>query len=381
MSVFDFDRPVDRRNTASLKWDKYAGRDILPMWVADMDFVSPPAVIDALRERIDHGVMGYTRPPLSLVETVVEVLKQRYGWEIEPEWIVWLPGLVTGLNVACRSVGGDGDAVVTATPVYPPFLHAPPLAPRTLVSIPLLLDDKGWHWDLAQFEAKLTPRTHLLLLCNPHNPVGRAFHREELLDLMAICERHDVIVCSDEIHGDLILEPGRRHIPTATVSPVSQERCITLMAPSKTFNLPGLGCAFAVIPNEPLRRRFRKTMTGIVPSVNLLGYTAAEAAFRHGWDWHRELLDYLRQNRDLVHQAVSRMPPLKTFLPEATYLTWIDARDMEVANPAAFFEAAGVGLSDGKDFGAEGWLRLNFGCRRALLEEALGRMQQAIEKR
>jgi cystathionine beta-lyase len=381
MTAFDFDRPIDRRNTASLKWDRYAGRDILPMWVADMDFASPEAVIQALHERVDHAVLGYTRPPASLNEATVDALQQQYHWAIRPEWIVWLPGLVTGLNVACRSVGHDGDGVVTATPVYPPFLKAPGLCRRQCATVPLALDQAGWHWDLERFEASLTPRTRLLLLCSPHNPVGRAFRYDELAALIEICERRDVVICSDEIHGDLILEPGRRHIPTAAVSPAAHDRCITLMAPSKTFNIPGLGCAFAVIANDRLRRRFRDAMAGIVPEVNLLGFAAAEAAYRYGWEWHRALLDYLRQNRDLVYQALTRMPPLRTYLPEATYLSWIDARGLDVTDPAAFFEAAGVGLSDGKDFGAEGFLRLNFGCRRSLLKEALERMRRALANR
>ena len=381
MNEFDFDHPIDRRDTSSLKWDKYAGQDILPLWVADMDFASPPAVIDALHNRIAHPVLGYTRPPRSLVETVVDALEQQYAWPIQPEWIVWLPGLVTGINVACRSVGEDGDGVVTATPVYPPFLKAPKLSRRELVTVPLVLDETGWHWDVERLEASLTERTRLLLLCSPHNPVGRAFRPEELQDIVDICERHDVVICSDEIHGDLILEENRRHIPTAALSDAAHERCITLMAPSKTFNIPGLGCAFAVIGSERLRRRFRSAMAGIVPDVNLLGYTAAEAAYRHGWDWHRALLEYLRRNRELVYQTIRDMPPLRTFLPEATYLAWIDARELDVPDPAAFFEAAGVGLSDGRDFGAEGYLRLNFGCRQSLLQEGLERMRKAVAGR
>ena len=381
MDDFDFDRPIDRRDTASLKWEKYANRDIIPMWVADMDFAAPTVVLDAMKTRIEHGVLGYTRPPTALIETVVDMLQQQFAWRIAPEWIVWLPGLVTGINVACRTAGSDGDSVVTAVPVYPPFLSAPGMARRELITVPLREDDSGWHWDLERFEASLTPRTRLLLLCSPHNPVGRAFRRAELMDLIDICERHDVIICSDEIHADLILDPARRHIPTASINPAGHERCITLMAPSKTFNIPGLGCSFAVIGNDRLRSRFRQAMAGIVPDVNVLGYTAAEAAYRDGWDWHRALVDYLRQNRDLVFLEISRMPALQTTLPEATYLAWIDARGLSIKNPTAFFESAGVGLSDGKDFGAEGFLRLNFGCRRALLEDALARMQGALINR
>lgn len=379
--AFDFDRPVDRRGTASEKWDKYAGRDIIPMWVADMDFAAPRPVLEALHARIEHGVLGYTHAPEPLLETVVQTLGRQYGWSVQPEWIVWLPGLVTGINVACRTVGREGDGVMSAVPVYPPFLSAPGLAGRTLVAVPLKQAGQGWHLDLEELEARLTPQTGLLLLCSPHNPVGRVFRRRELEALVDICARHDVVICSDEIHCDLILEPGLQHVPTAAVGAEALRRCITLMAPSKTFNLPGLGCSFAVIADQGLRRRFRKAKAGIVPHVNLMGYAAAEAAYRHGWAWQGALLDYLRGNRDLVFESVCRMAPLQTWLPQATYLAWIDARGLDLEDPAGFFEAAGVGLSDGRDFGAPGFLRLNFGCRRALLEEGLQRMGQALANR
>jgi cystathionine beta-lyase len=374
----DFDRPIDRQGTASLKWDKYAHRDIIPMWVADMDFAAPSVVLDALHQRIDHGVLGYSRPPASLDQAVVDRLQQQYEWTVDPEWIIWLPGLVTGINVACRAIGSTGDGVITATPVYPPFLTAPGHAGRECLTVPLSLDAGGWHWDMDRLENSLSPRTRLLLLCHPHNPVGRVFRPDELKDLIDICARHDLVICSDEIHCDLILDPACRHIPTATINPAAQERCITLMAPSKTFNIPGLGCSFAVISDAALRRRFHRAMAGIVPDVNVLGFTAAEAAYRRGWDWHRDLLDYLRVNRDLVYDTIQRLAPLKTTLPEATYLAWIDARGLEGDPPAAFFESAGVGLSDGADFGGKNYVRLNFGCRRTLLEEALARMERAV---
>ena len=380
-AAFDFDRPVDRRGTASQKWDKYAGRDIIPMWVADMDFAAPAPVLEALHARIDHGVLGYTHAPESLLETVLQTLAQQYDWRVQPEWIVWLPGLVTGINVACRAVGREGDGVISAVPVYPPFLSAPGLARRTLETVPLKPAGQSWHLDLDALEACLTPQTRLLLLCSPHNPVGRVFRRRELEALAALCARHDVVICSDEIHCDLILAPGLRHVPTAAVGAEALQRCITLMAPSKTFNIPGLGCSFAVIADEGLRRRFRKAKAGIVPHVNLMGYAAAEAAYRYAWPWQEALRDYLRGNRDLVFETVSRMAPLQTWLPEATYLAWIDARGLDHDDPAGFFEAAGVGLSDGGDFGAPGFLRLNFGCRRALLQEGLERMEQALADR
>jgi cystathionine beta-lyase len=378
--TFDFDTPPDRRRTASLKWEKYAGRDVIPLWVADMDFPSPEPVHQALRERIAHGVLGYTQPPATLVSAVREYLFDHFAWEIAPEWLVWLPGLVTGLNVACRAVGEPGDAVATATPVYPPFLSAPGNAGRRLVRVPMVIDHDHWHWDFLHLEAAAGPRTRLLMLCNPHNPVGRVFTPAELERLVDWCVRRDVFICSDEIHCDLVLDDHRRHVPTATLNAAARERTITLMAPSKTFNIPGLGCAFAVIAAARLRRRFRRAMAGIVPSVNLLGYVAAEAAYRHGWPWHQHLLEVLRANHDRVQTAVARMPAIRTWPVEATYLAWLDARATGIEQPNTFFERAGVGLSDGAEFGLPGFVRLNFGCPPALLDKALGRMAAALDQ-
>ncbi|HEX8989036.1 MAG TPA: PatB family C-S lyase [Rhodocyclaceae bacterium] len=377
--MFDFDRPIDRSAGDSIKWDRYAGRDIVPLWVADMDFAAPPAVLEALHRRIDHGVFGYGHPWPSLVDAVVAHLEREYGWQVEPNWIVWLPGLVTGLNVACRAVGTDGDAVFTATPVYPPFLSAPANSRRRAVSAPLVRDEEGWAWDWAGVDGVLrAARPKLFLLCHPHNPVGRAWREDELRQVLALAEKHDLIVCSDEIHCDLLLEPGLRHAPFAALSEAAARRTITLMAPSKTFNIPGLGCAFAVIPDVGLRGAFHRAMDGIVPHVNTLGLVACEAALREGAAWRQELLAYLRGNARLVAKFVDTQPLLAATPVEATYLAWIDARGLGVANPQRHFEAAGVGLSDGADFGAPGFVRLNFGCRRALLEEALARMEKAL---
>jgi cystathionine beta-lyase len=369
-----FDAPIDRRNSDSIKWRKYAGRDVLPLWVADMDFAAPPPVIDALQRRIEHGVFGYGGPWPSLTESVLAYLESEYQWRIEAEWIVWLPGLVTGLNVACRAVDGE---VLTATPIYPPFLSAPHFSGRKLNRAELASTDDGWRFDLTALNAAVTAETKLFLLCHPHNPVGRCWSRDELLELAAFAEANDLIVCSDEIHCGLILDADKRHIPFASLSPEAAGRSITLMAPSKTFNIPGLGCAFAVIPDARLRHRFEHAMHGIVPHVNVLGLAACEAAYRDCADWHRELIGYLRANRDLVVSTVNRKNGAKMKSVEATYLAWIDVRELGLAKPAAHFEAHGLGLSDGADFGAPGWLRLNFGCPRSTLEEALIRFDNA----
>jgi len=371
-----FDTPIDRRNTDSIKWSKYAGRDILPLWVADMDFAAPPAVLDALQQRIAHGVFGYGGAWLSLTESVLTHLETEYGWSIESEWIVWLPGLVSGLNIACRAVDGE---VLTATPIYPPFLSAPHFSGRRLNRAELGCSDGHWHWDKIVLKNALTAATRLFLLCHPHNPVGRCWSREELLDLASFAEENDLIVCSDEIHCGLILDADKRHIPFASLSPEAAKRSITLMAPSKTYNIPGLGCAFAVIPDAGLRRRFQHAMNGIVPHVNVLGLAACEAAYRDCAEWHRELLAYLAGNRDRVTAAVNVEKRVKMSHVEATYLAWIDVRQLGLAHPAAHFEAHGLGLSDGTDFGAPGWLRLNFGCPRSTLEEALKRFSKACQ--
>ncbi len=372
--VFDFDTLIDRRGGDSLKWNRYAGRDVLPLWVADMDFSAPPAVLAALHQRVNHSVFGYSEPWPALVDSVLGHLQREYAWRVEPEWLVWLPGLVSGINVACRAVNGS---VLTATPVYPPFLSAPRLAGRELVTAALCLSDGHWGWDFEAIEAALKPDTRLLLLCHPHNPVGRAWHAAELTELADFCQHHDLIVCSDEIHCGLLLDADRQHIPLASLNDDIAQRCITLMAPSKTYNIPGLGCAFAVISDPTLRRRYRGAMHGIVPEVNVLGLAAAEAAYRDCDDWHRALIAYLRANRDQVEAAVAAMPGLTMTHVEATYLAWIDARELDVADPVGFFEAAGVGLSNGVDFGLPGWVRLNFGCSLQTIDSAIERLKTA----
>ena len=374
-----FDSPIDRRNTSCLKWDKYQGRDVIPLWVADMDFASPPAVIDALRQRVEHGVFGYTLPPRQLVSTVQEMLQRDFGWSVNPQWIVWLPGMVSGLNVACRAVGSPGDAVHIFAPVYPPFFSAPRHMDRALVTHDLHNVNGRWTIDTAEFNSRLTARSRMLMLCNPHNPVGRVFDRDELTQLAEACCRHNMTICSDEIHCGLVLDEAKRHIPIATLSAEIAARTITLMAPSKTYNIAGLGCCFAVISEPELRHTFTRSMAGIVPDVNALGYAAALAAYRNGGEWLCDLLVYLRVNRDIVDASIRAMPGLSVSHVEATYLSWIDTRGAGLSNPVQFFESAGVGLSNGKDFGAPGFVRLNFGCPRSVLEEALRRMRGSAE--
>jgi cystathionine beta-lyase len=381
--TFDFDQPVDRCGTASLKWDRYAGRDVIPLWVADTDFASPPAVLEALRSRIDHRVFGYGQAPRELVDVVLARLQREYAWVVTEADLVWLPGLVTGLSVACRALAGPGEAVLTSTPIYPPFLSCPPAMGCGLQTAPLLwtaADGRAggrWVFDWERFEQAITPATRVFLLCSPHNPCGRLWERAELERLAEVCARRDIVIVSDEIHNQLILERGRPHVPTATLAPEVAARTITLMAPSKTYNLAGLGCAFAVITDPELRRRFTHAAHMIVPHVNVLGYVAALAAYRDGDDWLRAQLDYLRDNRARLEAVVAGLPGLSMTHVEATYLGWLDARGLGVDDPCAHFERHGLGFGCGRDFGGEGFVRFNFGCTRAVLEQALERLAQA----
>jgi cystathionine beta-lyase len=375
VSRFDFDQPVDRAGTASVKWDRYADPEILPLWVADTDFRSPPAVIEALHRRVDHGVFGYTLPPAELVDEVLAYLERRFAWRAEPAWLVWLPGLVSALSVCCRAYAAEGEAVLTSTPVYPPFLKCPLAMDRTLQTAPLARGER-WEFDWDAFEAALDERTRLFLFCSPHNPCGRVWTEAEIAELVERCERHDLVICSDEIHNDLLLDPVA-HRPTALVAPEAAARTVTLMAPSKTYNIAGLGCSFAVIPDDGLRRRFQRAAAMIVPHANALGYAAALAAYRHGDAWLAELLAYLRRGRDLLEEAVAAIPGVSMTHVEATYLAWIDCRGLGEEASTAHFEHFGLGLQGGRDFGLPGFMRWNFGTTHANTREAIARFRRA----
>jgi cystathionine beta-lyase len=381
---FDFDQPVLRLGTDSQKWQKYGDRDILPMWVADMDFRAAPAVMAALHRRVDEGIFGYARPVQSTTDAVVEMFSRRHSWSIDPSWIVWLPGLVVGLNVMAQAFAEPGEEVMTLTPVYPPFSTAPKNCGRSSLQVPFIQNAAGnrWEIDWPAMEQAITPRTKVFFLCNPHNPLGRVWRRPELVQLAEFCERHDLVLCSDEIHCDLILDTALAHVCTATLGDDVARRTITLVAPSKTYNIPGLGTSLAIIPDAVLRTRFVRASAGIVAEVNSLGYVACEAAYREGEPWRQALLSYLRGNRDLVTEFVAReLPGVRIEGPvEATYLAWINVAALKLADPCGFFETHGVGLSDGAFFGSPrgNHVRLNFGCPRATLQDGLQRMKRAL---
>jgi putative C-S lyase len=367
---FDFDQPVDRAGTWSTRWDRYAGEDVIPLWVADTDFRAPQAVLDVLQERVRHGVLGYTNPPQALREAIVEYLRSRHGWRVEPSWLVFLPGVVPGLHIAARRLAAAGEHVLLPKPVYQHFKRAVELAPRPHTEVPLVLQDGRWVLELDV--VRRTP-ARLALLCNPQNPGGTVFTRQELLQFAEAT--HGALIVSDEIHCDLVLEPGRRHVPIASLSPEISRRTVTLMSANKTFNFPGAGCAWAVVEDGGLREQFEFDVRAhVLPSPSVFGYDATLAALRHGGPWLEAQLEYLRANRD----AVAARLPLPQARIEATYLAWLDCSGLRVADPWQHFLRHGVALSPGAQFGAPQFVRLNFGTQRARLEAALARMSRAL---
>lgn len=386
---FDFDTAVNRRGSDSSKWIQY-GDDVLPMWVADMDFASPQPILDAVRERVDHGVFGYGRPPFELREALAQRMAQRHHWTIEPENVSFLPGLVCGLNLLCRAIGKPGDGVLVNTPVYMPFLSAPINQDRELHHAELArttVMENGserihYEIDFDALEAAIQPNTRLFILCNPHNPVGRVYTKQELETVAELCLKHDLVLCSDEIHCDLTLGDSN-HISIASLSPEIADRTITLIAPSKTFNIPGLGCSAAIVQNPELRAQMDNTAKGIIPHVNLLGYRAGLAAYTQCDEWHSGLLNYLTANRDfLVDYIDNQIPSLRVTRPEGTYLAWIDCSNTEIEGSTQnfFVEQAKVAFNNGPAFGAggENFVRLNFGCPRSTLEEGLARVKAVL---
>jgi cystathionine beta-lyase len=380
--VYDFDQIIDRRATESVKWHRY-GDETLPVWVADMDFVSPDPVVRALRERVEHGVYGYSQEPKELRDVIVAWIARHYGWQAQPDWLVFTPGVVVGFNIACHAATSPGDGVLIQTPVYPPFFEVPKNVKLKLDQMELTHGQDGRYTiDFDALESAIADRTRIFLLCNPHNPVGRVFTREELAHMAEVCLRHNLVICSDEIHCDLIYS-GYRHVPIASLAPEIAERTITLIAPSKTFNIAGLGCSLAIIPNHELRQQYKAAHAGLVPHINLMGYVATLAGYREGQEWLDELLCYLQANRDFLFDYVqSQLPGIYMSRPEATYLAWLDCRAAGIpGKPSDFFlQQARVALSEGDLFGqgGEGFVRLCFGCPRSTLVEALDRIKLSL---
>jgi cystathionine beta-lyase len=392
---YNFDTLIDRRPSNSIKWHRYAP-DVLPMWVADMDFRAPEPVLEALRRAIAHGIFGYEEASLSLRETVAARMQRLYNWQVTPEMVIAVPGLESGFNAAAWAVCAPEDGLLVQTPVYPPFLRVPRNV--GLVGQPARLrqvnHEHTLHYevDWEAFESAVNlqeARTRMFLLCHPHNPIGQVYSQADLTRMAEICASEDIVICSDEIHSELLLG-GVQHTPMAALSPEVAAYTITLIAPSKTFNVAGLFCGFAIIPNESLRRRYQAAVERLTLHVNSLGLIAAEAALSGVCDdWLKNLRAYLTANRDfLVSYVREHLPDIRTTVPDATYLAWLDCTALLEngqiqGSPHKFFlEKARVALNDGADFGpgGEGFVRLNFGCPRQMLIEALERMSAALRE-
>ena len=372
---FDFDAPVERGGTWSTRWDRYADRDVIPLWVADSDFRAPPAVLAAFAARTEHGVFGYTTPPEALREAIVERMQRRYGWRIEASWIVFLPGVVPGLHLAARKLVPADGHIVVPTPVYQHLKRAAELAPRPHTDVPLVLREGRWVFDEDRLKSAVRPESRLFFLCNPQNPAGTVFRRQELERLATLTR--DLVIVSDEIHCDVVLDADQRHTPIASLDPDISRRTVTLMSANKAFNFPAAGCAWAIVENAELRRAFAADVSAhVLHSPSVFGYEATLAAFRHGDAWLEAQLAYLRGNRDLVESTV-RLPVAHV---EATYLAWIDCSSLAQSGYEYFLER-GVALSPGAQFGAPRFARLNFGTQRARLAEALRRMGDAAGHR
>jgi cystathionine beta-lyase len=380
---YDFDAIRDRRGSDSAKWKKY-GEDVVPLWVADMDFISAEPIIRALHERVGHGFFGYTQPMEDLCATIQRRLQQLYAWEAQTEDFFFLPGLVTGLNLSFQAFAQPGEGVLVQPPVYHHFVKDPVMHGRTLIDPPLVQKGDTYEIDFDAFERSVTEQTKIFILCNPHNPVARVFTRKELVRMAEVCLSHGVVICSDEIHCDLTY-PGHQHIPIATLSPEVADRTITLMAPSKTYNLAGLHFGFAVIQNSEMKKIWRKTTWGLNPGLNIMGQVAALAGYREGQEWLDQVLFYLEKSRDFLSQNVPvKLPGIRMIRMEATYLAWLDCRQANIPGNAYqfFLKEAKVALNDGVEFGrgGEGFVRLNLACPRKTLNEALDRMSSAMQK-
>jgi cysteine-S-conjugate beta-lyase len=377
---YNFDEVINRKNTDSFKWDFFQDPEgTIPMPVADMDFRSPEPILQALREVTEHGVFGYSIVPEELKDILQERLKRLYGWKTEKEWQVWIPGLVPAITATCRAIGEIGDSVITSIPVYHPFHLAPGYVGKKLQTFPLIQVENRWTFDFEALENTITKGTKLFMLCNPYNPAGTVFTPEELKKLVDICQKHNIIICADEIHCDLILDINKKHIPIASLSQEAENMTVTLLAPSKTFNIAGLGCSVAIIPNPEIRQKFNAAKDGFFPPLPRHSMVAAMSAYRDCEDWRLQLIDYLKANHDYMYQELNGYRGLKMLPLEATYLGWIDARETGIVDIQERILKAGVRLMDGKVFMGEGFLRLNFACPKSVLEEAVKRIKIALD--
>ena len=388
-----FDEAIAREGTGSVKFDArkavFGREDVIPVWVADMDFPAPRAVTEALKARAEHPVYGYSLFPDSLYQAMIDWFAEHHQWTIRREWILMAPGVVPSLNAACMAYADEGEGVIIQPPVYPPFFSSVRQAGREVIENPLIEEADGrYRMDLEHLEqCAARPDARVLLLCSPHNPVGRVWTKEELEAVLAIARRHRLVVVSDEIHCDLVYPDRPPHTVLATLAG-PEDAVVTAVAPSKTFNMPGLGLSALVIPDESRRRALKTVFDSMhLPQCNPFSAAGFEAGYRHGAGWLEELLVYLQSNREFVEAFVTRqLPGIRTTAPEGTYLMWLDCRALGLDDAGLkrfFVEEAGVGMNPGVTFGepGSGFMRVNIGCPVAVLRQALGRIEDALARR
>lgn len=374
---FNFDKPTNRKNSGSIKWDKYPD-DVLPLWVADMDFESPSEITEALQKIVDHKIYGYAMGSDELYEVIMERLATRHNWKVEKDWIVLLPGLVPGLHASARIFDDAAAEIITSTPVYYHLSLAGKTVGLKTAEVPFVWQNERWEMDFQEMEKQVNNNTKMYMLCNPHNPNGRVFDKAELTALTTFCEKHDLVLVSDEIHCDLILDSNAKHISVASLDSRTEQNSVTLLAPSKTFNIAGLGGSMAIIPNPEIRKKFQNAAFGIMPHNNYFMAQTMLAAYKHGEAWRKELVSYLKANHDYLLEEINKIPSLTMTPLEATYLAWIKCDREDIPNVEDYLVKHGLGVSGGHQFKGKGYFRINFGTQRANLEVAVEGLKKAF---
>ena len=388
---YNFDELIDRRNTGAVKTDlckkMFGTDDLIPLWVADMDFRTPDFIIDAINNRCKHPILGYTVPDEEYFNSIIRWIDARHGWKLERNWLGFLPGIVPGLAFAVNALTQTGDQIIIQPPVYPPFIQVPSKNGRELIYNPLKVVEGRFEMDLKDLEYKITDRTRMFILCNPHNPGGRTWDADTLIKVAEICHKHGVLVVSDEIHSDMAL-PGNVHTPFASVSELAEQNSITYMAPSKTFNMAGLVSSSYIIPNSEIRKKFSDFMDNSeLANGNIFAYVAAQAAYENGTEWLTEMIRYIQGNVNYIVEFLEKnVPQIKPMIPQASFLIWLDCTGLEMSSHQLqdfMVKEARLGLNKGTTFGPGGeqHLRLNIGCSREVLKQAMEQLKSAINSR
>lgn len=391
MKQYNFDEVIDRRGTNCVKYDRlredYGDADLIPLWVADMDFRTPDFIIEAIRKRCEHEILGYTFGSDEYFQSIIDWVRYKHDWKIRREWLSYIPGIVKGIGFALQCFTREGDKVIIQPPVYHPFRIVPEKMGREVVYNPLKLTDGLYEMDFDHLESVIDERCKVLILCNPHNPGGIVWPKETLERLAEICARHHILVISDEIHAEMAY-PRYKHHPFATVSEAAASCALTFMAPSKTFNIPGIVTSYSIIPDERIRERFYAFLeAGEFGDGTLFAYTATVAAYTYGAEWLQQMRMYVMENVRFVDEYLKLfLPKIKVYQPQASFLVWLDCRELGLSQEALvrlFKEEAGLALNDGSMFGpgGEGYMRLNVGCPRSVLKTALDKLKTAMEKK